>query len=97
MGIVICGRTGFDPTKQVNSWRTAWRALTKKAGRPASGFTIDAITALRPLRRAGQQRHSHVRMAAKRTTMGNFAGSSKIAGCNTTHDTSGLPVTARPI
>lgn len=23
---------GFDPTRHVNSWRTAWRTLTKKAG-----------------------------------------------------------------
>lgn len=24
--------TGFDPTRHLNSWRSAWRALTKKAG-----------------------------------------------------------------
>jgi integrase len=24
--------TGFEPTRHVNSWRTAWRTLTKKAG-----------------------------------------------------------------
>jgi integrase len=24
--------TGFDPTRNVNSWRSAWRTLTKKAG-----------------------------------------------------------------
>jgi integrase len=24
--------TGFDPTTHINSWRTAWRTLTKKAG-----------------------------------------------------------------
>ena len=24
--------TGCDPTKHINSWRTAWRSLTKKAG-----------------------------------------------------------------
>ena len=28
--------TGFDPTRHVKSWRTAWRTLTKKAG--LSGF-----------------------------------------------------------
>ena len=30
--------TGFDPTKHVNSWRTAWRTLTKKAGLPGFRF-----------------------------------------------------------
>jgi integrase len=30
--------TGFDPTRHVNSWRTAWRALTKKAGLPGFRF-----------------------------------------------------------
>ena len=28
--------TGFDPTRHLNSWRSAWRTLTKKAG--LSGF-----------------------------------------------------------
>jgi integrase len=27
--------TGFDPTRHVRSWRTAWRTLRKKAGLPA--------------------------------------------------------------
>jgi integrase len=30
--------TAFDPTKHVNSWRTAWRTLTKKAGLPGFRF-----------------------------------------------------------
>jgi integrase len=30
--------TGFDPTRHVNSWRTAWRTLTKKAGLPGFRF-----------------------------------------------------------
>jgi len=30
--------TGFDPTKHINSWRTAWRTLTKKAGLPGFRF-----------------------------------------------------------
>jgi integrase len=30
--------TGFDPTSHVNSWRTAWRTLTKKAGLPGFRF-----------------------------------------------------------
>jgi integrase len=30
--------TGFDPTKHVNSWRSAWRTLTKKAGLPGFRF-----------------------------------------------------------
>jgi integrase len=28
--------TGFDPSRHLNSWRSAWRTLTKKAG--LSGF-----------------------------------------------------------
>jgi integrase len=30
--------TAFDPTRHVNSWRTAWRTLTKKAGLPGFRF-----------------------------------------------------------
>jgi integrase len=30
--------TEFDPTKHLNSWRTAWRSLTKKAGLPGFRF-----------------------------------------------------------
>jgi integrase len=30
--------TGFDPTTHINSWRTAWRSLTKKAGLPGFRF-----------------------------------------------------------
>jgi integrase len=30
--------TAFDPTTHVNSWRTAWRTLTKKAGLPGFRF-----------------------------------------------------------
>ena len=30
--------TEFDPTTHVNSWRTAWRSLTKKAGLPGFRF-----------------------------------------------------------
>jgi integrase len=30
--------TGFDPSKHVNSWRSAWRTLTKKAGLPGFRF-----------------------------------------------------------
>jgi integrase len=41
--------TGFDPAKHVNSWRTAWRTLTKKAGLPGFRFhdlRHSAITSL---------------------------------------------------
>ena len=30
--------TGFDPTTHINSWRTAWRSLTKRAGLPGFRF-----------------------------------------------------------
>jgi integrase len=29
---------GFDPTRHLNSWRSAWRTLTKKAGLPGFRF-----------------------------------------------------------
>ena len=40
---------------------------------------------------------SHVRMEAKRTAMETLANSSKMAGYDTNHDTSDLPVTVRPV
>jgi len=30
--------TGYDPTRHINSWRTAWRSLAKKAGLPGFRF-----------------------------------------------------------
>jgi integrase len=30
--------TAFDPTRHVNSWRTAWRTMTKRAGLPGFRF-----------------------------------------------------------
>jgi integrase len=30
--------TGYDPTRHINSWRTAWRSLTKKARLPGFRF-----------------------------------------------------------
>jgi integrase len=30
--------TGFDPTRHVDSWRTAWRTLTKESGLPGFRF-----------------------------------------------------------
>jgi integrase len=36
--IVGSKMVAFDPTKHVNSWRTAWRSLTKKAGLPGFRF-----------------------------------------------------------
>ena len=36
--VVGYSMTGFDPTKHVNSWRSAWRTLTKKAGLPGFRF-----------------------------------------------------------
>jgi integrase len=39
-GTTVVGSSlaGFDPTKHVNSWRTAWRTLTKQAGLPGFRF-----------------------------------------------------------
>jgi integrase len=37
-GKKVIDYTGFDPTRHVNSWRTAWRTLTKKAGLPGFRF-----------------------------------------------------------
>jgi integrase len=36
--VVGSNLTEFDPTKHVNSWRSAWRTLTKKAGLPGFRF-----------------------------------------------------------
>ena len=36
--IVGSKMVGFNPTKHVNSWRSAWRTLTKKAGLPGFRF-----------------------------------------------------------
>jgi integrase len=36
--VVNYNLTGFDPTRHLNSWRTAWRSLTKKAGLPGLRF-----------------------------------------------------------
>jgi len=36
--VVDYNLTGFDPTRHVKSWRTAWRTLTKKAGLPGFRF-----------------------------------------------------------
>jgi integrase len=36
--VVAYNVTGFDPTRPVKSWRTAWRTLTKKAGLPGFRF-----------------------------------------------------------
>jgi integrase len=47
--VVSYSLTGYDPTRHINSWRTAWRSLTKKAG--LTGFRFHdlrhcAITSL---------------------------------------------------
>lgn len=36
--VVDYNLAGFDPTRHVKSWRTAWRTLTKKAGLPGFRF-----------------------------------------------------------
>jgi integrase len=36
--VVGSNLTEFDPTRHVNSWRSAWRTLTKKAGLPGFRF-----------------------------------------------------------
>ena len=36
--VVSYNVTAFDATKHINSWRTAWRTLTKKAGLPGFRF-----------------------------------------------------------
>jgi len=46
MNVVGSKMVGFDPTKHVNSWRSAWQTLTKKAGLPASCSTICGIARL---------------------------------------------------
>ena len=106
--------TGFDPTKHINSWRTAWRTLTKKAGLPGFRFHDLRHCAITSLAESGAadstimaiaghvsrkmlERYSHVRMEAKRTAMETLAKSSRMAGCDTNHDTNALPVSTRPV
>lgn len=36
--VIAYSVTGFDPTRHLNSWRSAWRTLTKKAGLPGFRF-----------------------------------------------------------
>jgi integrase len=36
--VIAYNVTGFDPTRHLNSWRSAWRTLTKKAGLPGFRF-----------------------------------------------------------
>jgi integrase len=36
--VIDYGVTAFDPTRHLNSWRSAWRTLTKKAGLPGFRF-----------------------------------------------------------
>ncbi len=36
--VALDSLTGYDPTRHINSWRTAWRSLTKKAGLPRFRF-----------------------------------------------------------
>ncbi|MEO6802163.1 MAG: site-specific integrase [Granulicella sp.] len=105
--------TGYDPTRHINSWRTAWRTLTKKAGLPGFRFHDLRHCAITSLAESGAadstimaiaghvsrkmlERYSHVRMEAKRTAMETLANSSRMAGYDTNHDTSGSPVTVRP-
>lgn len=37
-GVIDYKITAFDPTRHLNSWRSAWRTLTKKAGLPGFRF-----------------------------------------------------------
>lgn len=106
--------TGFDPTTHINSWRTAWRTLTKKAGLPGFRFHDLRHCAITSLAESGAadstimaiaghvsrkmlERYSHVRMEAKRTAMETLAKSSKMAGYDTNHDTSGSLAPVRPV
>jgi integrase len=96
--------TGFDQTRHLNGWRSAWRTLTKKAGLPgfrfhdlrhcaitqlaengASDSTIMAIAG--HVSRRMLERHSHVRMEAKRNAVEALAASTKAAGYDTSCDT----------
>jgi integrase len=51
--IVGAALIGFDPTRPVKSWRTAWRRLTKKAGLPGFRFHDLRHTAITSLAESG--------------------------------------------
>jgi integrase len=55
--------TGFDSTTHVNSWRTAWRTLTKKAGLPGFRFHDLRIARSRRSLRAARQTPPSSRLA----------------------------------
>ena len=40
---------GYDPSKPVKGWRTAWRKLTKDAGLPGFRFMTSDTPSLRPM------------------------------------------------
>jgi integrase len=52
--VIAYNVTGFDPTRHLNSWRSAWRTLTKKAACRVSGSTIFGIVPSRSLRRTAR-------------------------------------------
>ncbi|PYX70597.1 MAG: hypothetical protein DMG78_18275 [Acidobacteria bacterium] len=91
--------TGFDPTRHLNSWRSAWRTLTKKARLPGFRFHDLRHCAITQLAENGAllERYSHERMEAKRTAMEALAVSTKAAGYDTNHDTNARPVSTRPV
>jgi len=45
--------TGFDPTRHLKSWRSAWRTLTKRAGLPGFRFHDLRHTAITDLAENG--------------------------------------------
>lgn len=47
--------TAFDPKRHLNSWRSAWRTLTRKRAYRASASTISRIAPSRSLRRTARQ------------------------------------------
>jgi integrase len=51
--VVDYGITGFDPSRPVKSWRTAWRTLTNKAGLPGFRFHDLRHTAITALAESG--------------------------------------------
>src|SRR5262249_61245985 len=49
---------GFDPTRSLKSWRSAWRTLTKKAGLPGFRFHDLRHCAITQLAESGASEHT---------------------------------------
>ena len=105
--------TGFDPTRHVKSWRTAWRTLTKKAGLPGFRFHDLRHCAITQLAENGASDSTIMAIAGhvSRRMLERYShvrmeakreamktlADSTRASCDTKYDTSARPLSTRPV